>query len=318
MARFRPLVAFSSLFVLSALPVSAHESPETTEIHSLDGTLLGSTLSVSGEAHFGGQAPLTVAPDVAGDGPVHAEASRELGVDLVAAKAYQPNPNEPTLVFEWQATNLPAPIPEGVRYFWPFLLNTPAGDKTYFLQAKFTNLASATLPDDPAGHVTHTGAAFQLRGNCGTLVAIQNCGHLAWLEGEYDTAEDTVRIELPLGSAAAPEVVPGARLIPFDYAGGTIAVAYQAVVSNATVTDYADWIEDEAYTVPSKGVKLGIAPAGTDPANVTFSTDATLGEGDSFAADLDVSGLAPGSYEMFAKACFADNCGVGRAPFTII
>jgi hypothetical protein len=316
LARFRPLVVLSSLFVLSALPVGAAEPEPTTA--SVTASVQGTTLAVSGTATFGGQALQTVAPDVAGDGPLHADASRELGVDLVAARVHQPNPNEPTLVFEWQATNLPAPIPEGVRYFWPFMLNTPAGDKTYFLQAKATNLASVTVADDPVGHVTHSGAAFQLRGNCGTLVAIQNCGHLGWLEGQYDLAADTVRIELPIGSALAPEVVPGARLIPFDYAGGTIAAAYQAVVSNATVTDYADWIEDFAYTVPSKGVSLGIAPAGTDPANVTFSKDATLGEGDSFTGSLDVSGLAPGSYEVFAKACFADNCGVGRAPFTII
>ncbi|HEV3474017.1 MAG TPA: hypothetical protein VG602_01450 [Actinomycetota bacterium] len=316
MARYRLLALFSSLFVLFAFPVSAQEGPAPTQA-SVTASLQGTTVAVTGTVTFGGQALQTVATDVTGDGPLHADLSRDLGVDLVAARVHQPNPNEPTLVFEWQPTNLPAPIPEGVRYFWPFLLNTPAGDKTYFLQAKFTNLASITVADDPAGHVTHSGAAFQLRGNCGTLVAIQNCGHLGWLEGEYDLTEEVVRIELPIGSALAPDVVPGARLIPFDYAGGTIAVAYQAAVSNATTTDFADWTEEFVYTVPSKRVSLGIAPAGADPANVSFSKQATL-EGDGFSGSLDVSGLAPGSYEVFAKACFADNCDVATAPFTII
>ena len=289
-----------------------------TTVDSLTAASSGSAVSVSGRAAFGGESPVTVAEDVAGDGPVNPERSGQLGVDLIGASISQPSPDDPTLVFEWKVTNLPSSgtLPEAIRYFWPFQVNTAAGPKQYMLQAKLSNLASSTTPDDPAGHVTHAGASFQLRGNCGVLVAINNCGHIAWLDGTFDVARDTVRMELPIGEGPAPEVVPGAKLERFEFSGGTIAAAYQAAVSNASTTDYANW-EEIVYTVPSREVTLGVAPAGTDPGAVSYATAATVAEDSSFAGSVSTSGLAPGSYEVFARACFGNNCAVRTAPFTI-
>jgi hypothetical protein len=201
---------------------------------------------------------------------------------------------------------------------WPFQVKAGETAKQYLLQAKLTNLASATVPDDPPGHVTHLGASFQLRGKCGIVVGnTSNCAHLAWLEGSFDVARDTVRIELPLSQSYAPEVIPGATLEPFSYAGGTVAAAYQAAVSNATVTDFGDWTEETPYVVPQPAVRLGVAPAGTDPANVNYKTAAELAAEGSFSGTVSTTGLAPGSYEVFARGCFADNCGVRKASFTV-
>lgn len=299
------------------------EGPDPSEVGGLSATVAGTSVSASGAATFGGQAPQTIAEDIAGDGPVNPEVSRDTGVDLTGARAYQPDPEDPTLVFEWKVTNLPASgtYAEAVRYFWPFQIATPDGPKSYFLQAKLSNLSSVTTVDDPAGHVTNAGRSFQLRGNCvddwmGTGIA--NCPHIGWLDGEFDTATNTVRMELPLGSELAPEVVPGAKLEALNFAGGTIAVAYQAVVSNATTTDFAEWFEDDPYNVPSKRVSLGVAPAGTPPNQVDFSTEGTLSDDGSFLGNVDISGLEPGSYELFARACFGSNCGLDRTPFTIV
>jgi len=291
-----------------------------TQVTDLAGSLDAGTLSVSGAAAFGGQAPVTIADDMAGDGPINPQRAHEDGVDLTAARIYQPDPNDPTLVFEWKATHLPitGAYPEAVRYTFPFKIGT----KRFQPQAKLSNLASITMVDEQQGHVENVGKAFQLRGNCVDQYPmppsnVANCPHVAWLTGELDTATNTVRLFLPIGASFAPEVQPGASFVRDIVAATTITAAYQAVVSNADTSDEVLWEEGTTYTVPRKTVSLGLAPAGTDPSSVTFGTPATIGEGDAFGGSLDVSGLPPGDYEMFAKACFATNCGVTKVPFTI-
>jgi hypothetical protein len=90
-----------------------------------------------------------------------------------------------------------------------------------------------------------------------------------------------------------------------------------ATQNGGTMNDEAFWEEGIAYTVPSKGIRLGVAPAGTPAGQVSFGADGTLGDGDAFEGSVDVSTLAPGDYEVFARACFASNCAVASAPFTI-
>jgi len=102
-------------------------------------------------------------------------------------------------------------------------------------------------------------------------------------------------------------------------ATATINASYQAVatLNGGTMNDEALWDPALSYTVPSKGIRLGVAPAGTPPGQVTFGPDATLGDGDAFDGSVDVSTLAPGDYEVYARACFASNCAVTSAPFTV-
>ena len=290
-----------------------------SKVSSLNAGSLAGGISVSGAASFGGEPPVTLAPDDAGDGPIHADTSRQTGVDLLGASVSQPDPANPTLVFEWKVTNLPPPssLPEAIRYTIPFKITTPSGEKTYQLQAKLSNVASITLADDPPGHARAPGF-FQLRGNCVANyqgAPVSNCPHIAWLNGSFNASTDTVRIELPLGQSYAPDIVPGIVLLPNVVAGGTIAASYQAVISNATTTDYAEWTEEVTYTVPSPAVSLGIAPAGTNPDNVNFSKAATVSSDGSFSGTLASPG--PGSYEVFARACFGSNCGVKSVPITI-
>lgn len=291
-----------------------------SKVSSLNASASGSTISVNGAAVFGGEAPVTLATDDAGDGPIHADTSRQTGVDLTGGFVSQPDPANPTLSFEWKVTNLPPPasLPEAIRYTIPFKITTPSGEKTYQLQAKYSNVASATIPDDPAGHARAPGTFFQLRGNCvtnyqGTPVA--NCPHIAWLTGQFNTTTDTVRIDLPLGQPYAPDIVAGAVLLPNATAGTTISASYQAVVSNATTTDEAFWGEETPYTVPSTTVRLGVAPAGTNPDAVSYSKEATVTDNGSFSGTLDAPG--PGEYEVFAKACFGSNCATKSVPITL-
>ena len=297
-----------------------------TTVNALAATPSGSTLTVNGSATFGGQAPVTVTEDPAGDAPVAPDLGDDTGVDLVAARLFQPDPDVPQLVAEWKVTNLPASggIPEGTRYSLPFKI----GQKEFQVQAKFSNVASVTTADDPPGTVTHSGGAFQLRGNCTTSyqgTGVAACPHLAWLTGGFDVARDVVRVNIPLGSSVAPELATGARLERNTSTNANlnnVITGYQAFISLSPQTnDEAPFgpedAESYAFVVPSKGVRLGVAPAGTDPSAVSFSAAATLAEDNSFTGSINTSGLAPGSYEVFARACFADNCAISRAPFSV-
>jgi hypothetical protein len=291
-----------------------------SKVSSLNASASGSSVSVNGAAVFGGEAPVTLATDDAGDGPLHADTSRQTGVDLTGGFVSQPDPANPTLSFEWKVTNLPPPssLPEAIRYTIPFKINTASGEKTYQLQAKYSNVASVTMADDPAGHGRAPGTFFQLRGNCVANyqgAPLANCPHVAWLTGSFNATTDTVRIDLPLGQSYAPDIAPGAVLLPNVVATTTISASYQAVASNATTTDEALWGEEVTYTVPSTSVRLGIAPAGTNPDNVNFSKAATVNDSGSFTGSLDAPG--PGSYEVFAKACFGSNCAVRSVPITL-
>lgn len=297
----------------------AEAAPEPTEVIGLEAVSDGAAITVSGTALFGGQAPVTMATDPAGDAP-GGDAGREAGIDLTEAFVSQPAPDDPTLVFEWRLTHLPTTgsVPEGVRYTLPFRI----GDSQFQLQAKLTNLASMTLADDPNGHARPPGH-FQLRGDCTTDwngTGIPNCPHLAWLEGEFDTGTDTVRVEVPLGESYAPQLSPGAQVVKntsTDVTVVDIMAALQAVVSSEDAADSAVIEEDFAYRIPTKDVRIELFAESGIPVGPVASADLTPGAGGTFVWDLDVSGLEPGSYEVRATACFGGNCGVVSIPLTI-
>ena len=289
-----------------------------TTVGSLSATPGAGSVSVSGAAAFGGQGPQLIAPDDPGDGPlVGTVPPEETGVDLLGAYLYQPDPATPLLTFELRVTGLPdtGSLPEVIRYGFPFKTSAT----NYLVQMKLSNLASTSTPDDPSGHVTHTGAAFQLRGNCGQVQgAVNSCPHIGWITGEFDVDDGIVRAFLPIGSAMAPSVAPGAELLrnELSLAGNPVA-SYQAVVSNDSTQDSAAWEEGVTYTVPSKEVRLGIAPAGTPESAVSFSGTATVAADGSFTGSLSTASLAPGSYDVWAKGCFGGNCGTRRTTITI-
>ncbi|HYH27744.1 MAG TPA: plastocyanin/azurin family copper-binding protein [Actinomycetota bacterium] len=297
---------------------------QPTTVDSLSASRGPTAISVSGSASFGGQPPTLLNQDPAGDGPVAADLADDTGVDLLSAHAYQPDPNRGELIFEWKLTGLPASgsLPEAIRYTIPFKI----GSNQYQIQAKLTNNASLTLVDDPAGHVANSGKAFQLRGNCTTNwngTGSANCPHISWLSGQFDAANKTVRVRVPLG--ITPDFAPGKALVRNDSSNAglnLISASYQAVVTLAGTTGDemtfgSDELESFSYAIPSKQVRLGIAPAGTDPASVAYTGSATVGQNGAFTGTLPIAGLAAGSYDVYAEACFAAKCAVRSVRVTI-
>ena len=280
---------------------------EETGLGSVTTSVSGDEVSVTGGVAFEGEAPVTVSEDPQGDGPVHPELARETGVDLTGARVFQPDPEIPSLFVDWRVADLSsAPPPEAIRYTLPFRI----GEATFRIQAKRSNLAGATLAEDPEGHAEHAGYSFQLLDSCSAGPG-GGCSHVAWLTGAVDPENDLIRVKVPLG--AAPELAPGAvleRAEGSDPALTRIRAGYETAVEAGTPTaDEAEWGNDDpefAYRIPVPEVLLGIAPAGTPESEVTFDATATVGGG-SFSGSIAAPG--PGSWDVWVRACFGTNCG---------
>lgn len=277
-----------------ALAGSALAAPSLT-IDSV--SVSGGTATAAGAVAFGeagdgsvGGTPTTAAPD----GRVFAPA----GVDLKGA-GITPSADGKALTFTWKVAGLPAsPPPEVTRYTWSFAV----GEKTFQLQAKRSNTASTTVLDEPAGHVTSAASgAFQLRGNCtanymGTPVA--SCPHLKFLAGAFDSATSEVRMVVPLADIGAG---PGAVLTPIETAGMSISAAYQAAVSNTTISTFINgW--NPYFTAPV--VQLATGFAGDEDQSGLAYTTAAVADG-AFSGTTEVLEDADA---LVARACVATTC----------
>jgi hypothetical protein len=314
MGRVR-LVALATAGLL-LLPGHASAAP-TVSISAV--TVTGSTGAVTGTASF---APITAPQSVTvdktiagGAAPAAVPAWDAAGLDLRGA-TIEPVVNG--LKFTWILNSMPPQVPpEGVRYTWGFQIGT----RTYQLQAKRTNLASATTAEDPLGHVQQAAAQkefFQLRGSCVAAYPqdgspIAGCFHLAFLAGSFDVANKKVTMTLPyetkdaIGRLVAPDFKPGAVLTNTDAAsagtaGMTIGAGFQAAVSNTSTTRYINGI-DPYYVGPQ--VSLAVGAANAEPSALTYGAPATL-SGTGFSGT--VTGLTAAKNTVFARACNGTEC----------
>lgn len=285
-----------------------------TSVDSLAANATGTDVSVSGRATFGGDPRVTLAQDPAGDGPVQPGLASDAGVDLTGATVSRPDAGSPYLFFEWRVDDLPSSgsLPEAVRYTLPFRIGT----ERFQLQAKLSNAVSPTLADDPQGHATHPGRAFQLKGDCQDA-PVPRCGHLAWLNGTFDTLNKVVRVTVPLG--VTPAFAPGA-VLERNESGPADLVRIRAMVQAGAPTDQtaddADWTAGVSYEIPEAAVDLGITPAGTPQSEVPFAPAGSLDADGSFGGSFAIPG--PGDWDVWARACFGTNCGVALRRVTIV
>jgi hypothetical protein len=293
--RARPLTAVVVTATAGLLASSALAAPTQTTVTEV--TRDGGVVTASGTAVFDGAAPAT---SVGGTNTEFAQppVAGAAGIDLKDA-LIETLPDGKGLRFTWKLASLPAKVPpEGTRYTWSFLVGT----STYQLQAKRTNAGSLTVLDDPAGHAAalSSGGFFQLRGNCtaeymGTPVS--NCPHVAFLEGAFNTADATVTMDVPFGTAAAPNIVPGAVILENLTANMSITAAFQAVASTTSTSDFTNgW---QPYYV---GGQVAIATGLPDrPATTGKFSPATLGEDGSWTGTLDK--VDPKHTQLFVRTC---------------
>jgi hypothetical protein len=306
--RTRPVLAVTALAATAALSATALASPSSAGVGSVSRS--GSTVTASGTAAFGA---LTGPVSVGGTNTEfpQADVASAAGVDLVDARI-GPLANGSGLRFTWQLRHLPSVVPpEGARYTWSFKV----GEAVFQLQAKRSNIASVTLPDDPAGHVAAAaaGSSFQLRGNCSDTyqgtVPLANCPHLRFLTGGFDPATDTVTMDVPFG--AAPEIVRGAAIVEAQAATMSIAAGPQAVASTAAASDYTNgWTT--YYAGPSVGLATGAASA--NPRTLNYAA-ASLQDG---AWSGTLTKVPAAHTTLFVRTCqgLATDCQYTSAPLS--
>lgn len=311
--RTRLLTAAVVTATAGALASTALAAPTAVTVTDVSRT--GGVVTAAGTAAFDGVAPRTA---VGGTNTKFAQApvSGAAGTDLKEA-FIETLPAGKGLRFTWKVASLPAQVPpEGVRYTWAFSI----GDNQYQLQAKRTNVASVTTTEDPQGHALQAASGadwFQLRGACQTNYLVpenpsSGCYHLAFLKGAFDVAKGEVTMDLPwqpkdrVGRAVGPDIVPGAVLQPLETAGMSIAASFQAVISNATVSDFINgW--QPYYT----GGHISI---GTGTASALKYTPVPVNDDGSWAGSLD---KVPATHTtLFVRACEGASaaCTVTTAP----
>lgn len=311
-ARLAPVgAAVAAVVGLMAMPAAA--AAPTIALN--DGVRTGNTATVSGTAAF---TELTEAVSVGGANTQFANpaVADGAGVDLVDAKI-EPLPGGAGLRFIWQLTNLPeqGALPEAVRYTWSFRI----GETQYQLQAKSSNLASITTAENPVGHVQQAAAQepfFQLRGACVTQyegMPVSGCYHLAFLDGRFDAATDTVSVDLPyntrdyIGRLVAPDFVPGAIVEENVTANMSITAAFQAVAGNTYTSDYIN-----GWTPYHTGERVDLAVGGVNsaPAGLVYDAQAALAADGNFTGT--VSGLTTNANTVYARACTGIDCSYAK------
>lgn len=123
------------------------------------------------------------------------------------------------------------------------------------------------------------------------------CALVGQLQGGIGTTGDEVLITVPLTQIPA--------------APGTTLEAVRALSGLGGADGIASSL-DQAGTVDATlvghGVSLGIAPAGAAQDDIAFGTQASVTDG-AFEGALDTGSLAPGGYDVWARACVGTTCG---------
>lgn len=312
------------LAVVGIQPAAGHEAePAPTLVESVEATSGDSGFAISADVDWGGTPRVVLGTDPTGDAPPAGNATGNLGLDVTSVSTWIEDGDELVGTFALDLATLdnPAP-PEIVRYYMTFMI----GGQAFALQAKTSDFVSgANLSDNPqtlgenigsyAEHTAETGTLpqFRVRGNCATVVAVNNCGHAAWVSGEFDTSDNQVRIEVPLDLERLAILRPGATLDPDQGAWASL----QAGADFAQTRDTLDAGAQEGlpYQIPRRTATARLR----DAAGAVVAGPVTLSVADDggVQGQVDAAGLAPGGYELTVSACIAANCGSATIPVTV-
>lgn len=256
----------------------------------------GSTLTVNGQASFADQPFVAHGSDPAGD----SVAPGVLGQDLAgAATATTPNGR---LKMRWQAAQFPPGLGgPGPRVMYGRAFCASGEDSP--LCWEIDTWSSGTDDTTPyvevwsCGDEACTPASQSLTSIAGTV--------------SFDPTTTTVTTRVRLADLGIPE---GATLTAVDPGGqGSAWTGVNDYYANGDATAI-----DTTYDLPTREVALAIGTPGQDPATVAYSATATVAANGGFAGQLDISGLAPGGYTVYVRACLGGtNCGYATSPVTI-
>lgn len=296
----RSLIAALTLaLALVAAPAAADPQPSTVD--ELSATVSGQEISVSGSANFGGQDPVEVGVDGTGDSPV----SQGLGLDIDRLLIQRPDGSAGNLIFTLDLDGLTGGgIPELFQYNWDISVDggADAGGTNWSIKAMRSGQAS-----EP-GQVGGWAALYTCVTNPTT--GGFSCSPLASLPSAWDQEAGEIRITVPLFRIDA---TAGSTIDAWARNGQPVWVRTSAA---GALTGFVepDNASHDRYTVPGDSVRLALAPAGTPEQFVDFNAPATLA-GTDFTGTLTAS--EPGTYDVYAKACFGGNCGTAKRTVTV-
>ena len=261
------------------------------------------SVAVDGVVTFGGQAPVVLAEDDAGDN-TGAPATTALGTDITALALAQRESGSEDLTFELRLADLRTPrgTPETVQYNWDVEVDggVAKGGSNWSIKTMGTKATTASPAPWAGVHTCVPG---------GTANASFTCTETSRAEAVYDTASKTVYVNVPMSAISAK---PGSTITAWPRNGSPVWVGASAGGARTLVETY-DGVENHArYTVPAPPrLEVGIAPAGTA---VTTVSPVTVADGGAFSTTL---AAAPGDYEVLIRACFATNCAQQLLPVTV-
>jgi Tol biopolymer transport system component len=279
--------------------IYARDRGPAVGVADISATVQDDQVSVSGWTGLSGRV-LTSSADPDDDGAVGA---KEAGAELVGTSlTYRPEQGD--LLVRWQLASLPTLAAGGC-----FPLCQPVGVS-----------AGTGVPGILYGFELDIGGAlYEARALRAGATAVPpaaphfslyrcdpECTEQASLSGGIGTAGNEVRVAVPLGVLGADSGSTLTELRAYS-ALGEAAPGPLVTLDEAGLPD---------ATVPAAQVSLGIAPAGAPEDEVDFDVPADLTEG-RFSGSLDVSSLSPGDYEMWARACLGEVCGVASTAVVV-
>lgn len=287
---------------LVVLATTAGASAIPTEITQLNATTAGTQVNVSGKATFGSTDTVVVGTDgTAATDP----ATNPAGLNLASLSIGQPNGAKSELVFTVKLGGMDSGgVPEGAQLNWDIAVNGGAENGGANWSIKTMKQAAGV-----SGGTDPYAAVY----SCVPSDTGYSCSATTTLTVVYDQALAEIRMTVPLNAISAS---PGSTIEAWGRSGQPVWFRPSAsgVVTGGSAFSFDDMTHGQ-FDVPTKTVQLGLAPAGTPEADVTFGPVTTLSSNGSFSGSRTAPG--PGTYDLWARACIADNCGSSSRQVTI-
>lgn len=259
--------------------IFVHDRGPSTGIGGIDVEIVGDQIQADGWASFAGDR-IAYASDAADD----ADRGWELGGELTGVSVAA-RPELGDLFVRWELAHLPgvdtvAAGAPGVVHALAFQM----GGTNYELRA--ARFDAARVP------------SFGLY-SCDVA-----CTEVAELDGGYGESGSEITMSVPLDTLGLEE-------------GGSItgATAFAGIGHGAAgVLHRLDEIALGDFTLPRIEISFGLAPPGRDASDVVFDGPATLTNG-RFTGAFPT--LGHGGFELWARGCFGDVCGVAKTPIPV-
>lgn len=280
----------------------------TSHVDAVTAAVDAGGIAVTGRATFV-DVPVVVGED-ADDDAIGSAAP--LGHELTTATISRPDPFADMLTFAIGVANQPPEtdgVPEGVLYRWDFSVTMGGGKpRDVTLRAWRTTQGNQASRQDPADPY------FDL-----LFLASRSAGSIAQVPVTGSMGNGIVAWNVPMGTDETQgQIGQAGRIIPAD--SHTIHVANSAEEKSPTAEEAVvldDIAADTAYTVPGPGVRIGIAPAGTAPADLPLTVSAAVSSSGAFTGRLPRP-ATPGEYTIAARACHAPHsCGIATTNITV-